>query len=238
MQAWGFLLLRNRQLHNYHCSLLSLTVHFKWRTVRVNRWLQRQRVVSSRAGSGGIWECLQTTKVTSGSVEDGAQNRCPLIPVTRVTSTSISQTVWLPTCLTVCVQAGRYCRTAMHLLAAPPAPSEWIRPASHFHCRGKNGPHVEQPGNEMRSDDHRWGRASLVAQIINNLLPMQESHPGSAPGWGRPPGEGNGNPLQYSCPEKLPWTVDPGGLQSTGSQRHYWQFGKHWVFGLPWRLRQ
>ena len=26
-------------------------------------------------------------------------------------------------------------------------------------------------------------------------------HPGSIPGWGRSPGEGNGNPLQYSCLE-------------------------------------
>ena len=26
-------------------------------------------------------------------------------------------------------------------------------------------------------------------------------HPGSIPGWGRFPGEGNGNPLQYSCLE-------------------------------------
>ena len=25
--------------------------------------------------------------------------------------------------------------------------------------------------------------------------------PASVPGWGRPPGEGNGNPLQYSHPE-------------------------------------
>ena len=137
-QAWGFLLLRNQQLHIHHCSLLSLTVHFKWRTARVNRWLQRQSLVPSRAGWGaGIWECLQTTKVTSGSVKNGAENRCPLIPVTQVTSTSINQTVRLPTYLTVCVQAGHYCRTAMHLLAAPPAPSEWIRPESHFHAEGK-----------------------------------------------------------------------------------------------------
>ena len=148
-----------------------------------------------KGGEGGIWECLKTTKVTSGWVKDGAQNRCPLIPVTRVTSTSINQTVWLPTCLMVCVQAGRSCRTAVHVLAAPPAPSEWIRPAPHFHCRGRNGSHVEQPGNKMRSDDHRWGRASLEAQIVKNLLAMQETHPGSAPGWGRPPREGNGNPL-------------------------------------------
>ena len=27
--------------------------------------------------------------------------------------------------------------------------------------------------------------------------------PGSIPGWGRSPGEGNGNPLKYSCLDKL-----------------------------------
>ena len=37
-------------------------------------------------------------------------------------------------------------------------------------------------------------------------------------GLGRSPGEGNGNPLQYSG-WRIPWTEEPGGLQSTGSQR-------------------
>ena len=37
-------------------------------------------------------------------------------------------------------------------------------------------------------------------------------------GSGRSPEEGNGNPLQYSCLE-IPWTKEPGGLQSMGSQR-------------------
>ena len=41
---------------------------------------------------------------------------------------------------------------------------------------------------------------------------------GSIPGSGRSPGEGNGNPLQYSC-LRNPWTEKPGGLQSTGSHR-------------------
>ena len=41
---------------------------------------------------------------------------------------------------------------------------------------------------------------------------------GSIPGWGRSPGEGNGNPLQYSCLEN-PRTEEPGGLQSMGLQR-------------------
>ena len=41
---------------------------------------------------------------------------------------------------------------------------------------------------------------------------------GSIPGSGRSPGEGNGNPLQYSCLEN-PWTEEPGRLQSMGSLR-------------------
>ena len=39
--------------------------------------------------------------------------------------------------------------------------------------------------------------------------------PGSISGSGRSPGVGNGNSFQYSCP----WTEEPGGLQSMGSQR-------------------
>ena len=41
--------------------------------------------------------------------------------------------------------------------------------------------------------------------------------PGSIPGLGRSPGEGNGNPLQYSCLENP--VEEPGRLQSMGSQR-------------------
>ena len=40
----------------------------------------------------------------------------------------------------------------------------------------------------------------------------------SIPGLGRSPGEGNGNPLQYSCLEN-PGRQEPGGLQSLGLQR-------------------
>ena len=36
--------------------------------------------------------------------------------------------------------------------------------------------------------------------------------PGSIPGWGRSPGEGNGNPLQYSCLEN---SMDRGAWQAT-----------------------
>ena len=41
---------------------------------------------------------------------------------------------------------------------------------------------------------------------------------GSIPGSGRSPGEGNGDPLQYSC-LKIPWMEEPGRLQFMGSQR-------------------
>ena len=40
----------------------------------------------------------------------------------------------------------------------------------------------------------------------------------SIPGSGRSPGEGNGNPLQYSCLEN-PSTEKPVGGQSMGSQK-------------------
>ena len=40
----------------------------------------------------------------------------------------------------------------------------------------------------------------------------------SIPGLRSSPGERNGNPFQYSCQE-IPWTEEPGGLQSLGSQR-------------------
>ena len=38
---------------------------------------------------------------------------------------------------------------------------------------------------------------SLSGPVKN--LPAMVGDPGLIPGWGRSPGEGNGNPLQYSC---------------------------------------
>ena len=48
--------------------------------------------------------------------------------------------------------------------------------------------------------------------------------PGSIPGLRRYSGEGHGNPFQYSC-LRIPWTEEPGGLQSMKSQRA----GRDWV---------
>ena len=63
---------------------------------------------------------------------------------------------------------------------------------------------------------YRSSRASLVAQWWRICLPMQEMS--VIPELGRFPGEGNDNPLQYSCWE-IPWIEEPGGLQSMGYKR-------------------
>ena len=48
--------------------------------------------------------------------------------------------------------------------------------------------------------------------------PDNAENAGSIPGLGKSPGEGNGNPLQYSCLEN-PMNRGAGGLQSMGSQK-------------------
>ena len=49
--------------------------------------------------------------------------------------------------------------------------------------------------------------------------PAMRGDLGLIPGLGRSHGVGNGNPLQVFLPGESPWTEEPGGLQSTGSQR-------------------
>ena len=51
--------------------------------------------------------------------------------------------------------------------------------------------------------------------MVKNPL-ANAGNAGSIPGLGRSPGEGNGNPLQYSCLES---PMESGVLQSMGSQR-------------------
>ena len=53
--------------------------------------------------------------------------------------------------------------------------------------------------------------------------PASTRYVGSIPGWGRSLEVGNGNTLEYSCWE-IPWTEEPGGLQSLELQRviHNW----------------
>ena len=57
---------------------------------------------------------------------------------------------------------------------------------------------------------YRW--ASCVAQQLKKKLPANGGDGGLMSGSGRPPGVGNGNPLQYSCLEN---TMDRGTWQPT-----------------------
>ena len=55
----------------------------------------------------------------------------------------------------------------------------------------------------------------LPGGLVVKNLPASEGDPrdsGSIPGWGRSPGEGNGNTFQYSCPE---YSMDRGAWQVT-----------------------
>ena len=52
--------------------------------------------------------------------------------------------------------------------------------------------------------------------VVKNLS-ADAGYPGSIPGSGRSTGEGNGNPLQYSCLGNP--TEEPGGLPYMGLQK-------------------
>ena len=63
--------------------------------------------------------------------------------------------------------------------------------------------------------------SSQVALVVKNLAANAGDirNPGSIPGSGRSPGEGNGNPLQYSYLENPMDRVAWWAAQSMGSQR-------------------
>ena len=68
-----------------------------------------------------------------------------------------------------------------------------------------------------------WSQVGHRKHHYEQSVCLQCRRPGFDPGLGRYSGEGNGNPLQYSCLQN-PWTEETGGLQSMGLQRvrHDW----------------
>ena len=54
----------------------------------------------------------------------------------------------------------------------------------------------------------------VLVQMVKNLSAMQETWVHSL-GQEDPPGEGHGNPVQYSC-MRIPWTEESGGPQPWG----------------------
>ena len=60
-------------------------------------------------------------------------------------------------------------------------------------------------------------RASLVAQLVKNPSAMQETGVRSL-GWEDPPEKGMSTDFSILA-QRIPWTEEPGGLQSMGLQR-------------------
>ena len=77
-------------------------------------------------------------------------------------------------------------------------------------------------------------RASHMALVVKNP-PANEGDMGSIPGLRRSLGGGHSNALQHSCLE-IPWTEEPGGLQSMGLQRieHNWSNLAHTPWNPSW----
>ena len=69
-------------------------------------------------------------------------------------------------------------------------------------------------------------QSSLVAQTVKRAY--NAGDPGSIPGSGRSPGEGNGNPLQYSCLENPTdggaWKATVHGVAKSWTQLSYFTF--------------
>ena len=78
-----------------------------------------------------------------------------------------------------------------------------------------------------------WTTVSLVAQMVKEPA-CNAGVPGSIPGSGRFPGEGDGNPLQYSCLEN---PMDWGACWATvhGVSKSWTQLSdKHLYFQVSW----
>ena len=84
---------------------------------------------------------------------------------------------------------------------------------------------IRAPASYGPSDGHPsniLGEGFPGGSAVKNP-PANTGDMGLIPGSGRFTGEGNGNLFRYSCLDRgmnsLPWTEEPGGLQSMGLQR-------------------
>ena len=68
-------------------------------------------------------------------------------------------------------------------------------------------------------------KTSLGSVVKNPLTNARDS--GLIPGSGRSPGEGNGKTYSTILTWEIPWTEEPGGLQSMGSQKSWKQLSNY-----------
>ena len=94
-------------------------------------------------------------------------------------------------------------------------------------------PWMEEPGRLQTMGSHRVGHdwsdlaAAAMPQQVKTLPAIQRDpgELGSIPGWGQSPGGGKWQPTLVFLPGKIPWTEEPGRLQTLGLQRvkHDWE---------------
>ena len=86
----------------------------------------------------------------------------------------------------------------------------------------KGQPPILPPSSTILSGVYKaMSEPQVLPWWLKNLPSVQEDID-SIPGWGRSPGEGNGNPLQYSCLEKSmdreAWQATVHGIAKTQTQ--------------------
>ena len=94
--------------------------------------------------------------------------------------------------------------------------------ATHSSVLAWRTPGTGEPGGLPYMESHRvghdWSDCSSSGLAVKNLFAMQEM--GSIPESGRSPGERNGKATHPSILAwEIPWTEEPGGLQSMGLQK-------------------
>ena len=92
-----------------------------------------------------------------------------------------------------------------------------VRPPPGCLSEGLTGHSPEMASSWLRPHNSLEPEEDPCGSVVKNLRAVL-GDPDSISGSGRSPAGGNGNPLQYSCLEN-PRTEEPGGLQSTWSQR-------------------
>ena len=85
-------------------------------------------------------------------------------------------------------------RVGCHVFLQGIFPTQGLKPGL-LHCR-----HILYHLSYQRSP--QWNTEGLPDGSDGKASAYNAGDPGSIPGLGRSPGEGNGNPLQYSCLEK------------------------------------
>ena len=84
---------------------------------------------------------------------------------------------------------------------------EWVVIPLSISCIGRQVLYTSVTG---KPNSYTLGMILFGSLVVKNLSANGRDL-GSIPGWGRSPGEGNGNPLQYSCLEN-PTDCSPPGF--------------------------